>query len=246
MQDHQQGHQRLRLAHASRVEGDQALGESPEEQVERTRRPQQDGVACQVQEQHRQYRIGLNQDQPDAMAGEIQGDGPVVPTLVLVARTFLVEPKIVLLDEPTAALDPENAVVVRNFIAQQNKQHGTSILFTSHNMAEVADLCNRILVLKEGVIVADNTPEKLAATVSAARVQLVLTSAPDVWHAFAQQENIAYKHEGHHVEIVIDEHEIANLLIKLARAGIVYRQISIEKPTLEDYFLMMARTEGNV
>lgn len=162
-------------------------------------------------------------------------------TIVLVARAFLVEPKIVLLDEPTAALDPENADIVRKFIAQKNKQSGVGILFTSHNMAEVADLCDRILVIKEGVIVADNTPEKLAATVRSSRVQLMLTSAPELWHTFVQQEKLQYKHDGHYVEIVVDEHAIAHLLMRLARAGIEYSQIAVEKPTLEDYFLLMAR-----
>lgn len=162
-------------------------------------------------------------------------------TVVLVARALLVQPKILLLDEPTAALDPENAVTVRSIITEQNKQHGVSVLFTSHNMPEVADLCDRILVLKSGNIVADNTPEKLAATVRNTRVQLVLTCKQEVWQNFARQENIIYKYEGHHTEIVTDEHEIADLLAKLAHVGINYSQIAIEKPTLEDYFLLMAR-----
>lgn len=164
-------------------------------------------------------------------------------TIVLVARAFLVEPRIILFDEPTAALDPENAAVVRDFIMHQNKEHGVSILFTSHNMAEVADLCDRILVIKDGNIVANSTPEQLAATVNIAHVQLVLASDFDRWHAFATQERLTYAREEHHIEIEIEERNIADLLMRIAHAGISYSQIAIEKPTLEDYFLLMARKE---
>ena len=108
-------------------------------------------------------------------------------TAVLLARAFLVDPKIVLLDEPTATLDPESARKIREFISNQNKQNGVSILFTSHNMPEVAGLCDRILVLKDGKIIADNTPEYLAATVSMANVQLMIEDGLKRTIAYSQE-----------------------------------------------------------
>ncbi len=162
-------------------------------------------------------------------------------TSVLLARAFLVKPKIVLLDEPTASLDPDTAQRIRTLIAKQNKQFGISILFTSHNMPEVAELCDRILVLKQGAIVADNTPENLASSVSIARVQLMVGDGLKRTIDYATQNNLTYKVEERSIEIEIDEHKIAQLLASLAQTGVSYSQISIEKPTLEDYFLTLVK-----
>jgi ABC-2 type transport system ATP-binding protein len=164
-------------------------------------------------------------------------------TAVLLARTFLVHPSIVLLDEPTAALDPESAYRIRDFIREQNRQHGVSMLFTSHNMSEVEDLCDRILVLKDGNIIADNTPEHLAASVCVVRVQLRMTGGDSMARAvkFFQEQSLTYTFEGQNVEVKVEEQKIADLLTSLAQKGIVYTQIAIEKPTLEDYFLTLSK-----
>ncbi|KKP95397.1 MAG: MtrA protein [candidate division TM6 bacterium GW2011_GWE2_36_25] len=162
-------------------------------------------------------------------------------TCVLLARTFLVEPQVVLLDEPTAALDPENAHLVRTFIKKLNQEKGTSILFTSHNMVEVAELCDRILILKNGVIIADDTPESLASSISEAHVQLVFVDQLHEAIAFAQQHNLNFSAQERHIDIVINEQKIAELLESLAHNKLRYSQISIDKPTLEDYFLTIAR-----
>lgn len=164
-------------------------------------------------------------------------------TSVLLARAFLVEPRIILLDEPTAALDPETAHHIRSFITQQNKKHNISILFTSHNMPEVAELCSRILMLKQGAIIADNTPESLASSVSVGRVWFVLTSGHEQVMRYAADHGIQVVMHEHAIEVVMHEQGIARLLIDFAKLGIEYSQISIEKPSLEDYFLSVASSK---
>jgi len=162
-------------------------------------------------------------------------------TAVLLARAFLVDPKIVLLDEPTAALDPESACRIRDFIKTENKKNGVSILFTSHNMPEVAELCDRILVLKDGKIVADNTPEYLVSTVCITHVQLIIGDGMKRTIAYALENKLEHKVEDRLIEIKIDEHKISELLSGLANKNVSYTQISIEKPTLEDYFLTLVK-----
>ncbi|HBS47961.1 TPA: ABC transporter ATP-binding protein [Candidatus Dependentiae bacterium] len=166
-------------------------------------------------------------------------------TSALLAKTFMVNPKIVLLDEPTAALDPVSAKNAREFILKENKKNGTSILITSHNMTEVAELCDRILVLRNGEIIANNTPEILAATISIARVQLMVGDGLKRTENYALEQNLKYKIEGRHIEIEIDEHKISQLLTALAQLKIIYTQISIDKPTLEDYFLSLVKKQAN-
>ncbi|HEV2601948.1 MAG TPA: ABC transporter ATP-binding protein [Candidatus Babeliales bacterium] len=84
-------------------------------------------------------------------------------TRVMLAKAFICDPEIVLLDEPTAALDPDVAQEVRKFILAQRTQRNISILITSHNMNEVTELCDRVIVLKKGIIIADDTPELFSA-----------------------------------------------------------------------------------
>lgn len=83
-------------------------------------------------------------------------------TRIMLAKAFMPYPKLALLDEPTASLDPDIAHEVRAFIQDQQKEYGTTILYTSHNMNEVTELCKRVLFLKAGKIIAEDSPENLA------------------------------------------------------------------------------------
>jgi ABC-2 type transport system ATP-binding protein len=162
-------------------------------------------------------------------------------TRVMLAKAFIADPEIVLLDEPTASLDPDVANEVRQFILAQKKERGISILITSHNMNEVTELCDRVLVLQRGSIIADGTPELLAKSTS--RVRINLTFAGDIDRIIGQLAtwNIAYIRHQHYVTIEIDELAIAEFLALLAEHRILYTAISIDKPTLEDYFLSIAK-----
>lgn len=163
-------------------------------------------------------------------------------TRVILAKAFLVNPRIVLLDEPTASLDPDIVVQVRSFVLQQRKERGISVLFTSHNMADVATVCDRVLILKSGSIIADNTPEQLAQSVAQAKVELVITEGYEQAQQYAQEKSLVYELKEHNTIIIAtDEHKIAELLMGLARAHVMYAQISIAKPTLEDYFIKIAQ-----
>jgi ABC-2 type transport system ATP-binding protein len=162
-------------------------------------------------------------------------------TRVMLVKAFLSNPEILLLDEPTAALDPHTANEVRSFILQARKERGVSVLFTSHNMKEVTTICDRVLVLKDGGIIANATPEQLAATVSRTHLNVVITDGLDRLVQLLQELNLSFKRQEHDIEISIDEHVIAGFLATLAEHKIMYSQISIDKPTLEDYFLTLAK-----
>jgi ABC-2 type transport system ATP-binding protein len=162
-------------------------------------------------------------------------------TRVMLAKAFLSYPKIVLLDEPTASLDPDVADEVISYIQKQRMEYNVSILFTSHNMAEVAEVCDRVMFLEKGKIVACDTPEQLAKSVSTAHVQLLVGDGLKRTIEYAQEQKLGYKLDNRSIEVSVDEQKIAAFLSGLAQKGVEYSQISIQKPTLEDYFLQLAR-----
>jgi ABC-2 type transport system ATP-binding protein len=82
-------------------------------------------------------------------------------TRVSLAKSLLNKPDVLLLDEPTASLDPDTADWVRGRLETYRRQRGATILLASHNMAEVERLCERVIMMKRGQIVDDDTPQRL-------------------------------------------------------------------------------------
>ncbi|MGH9124853.1 MAG: ABC transporter ATP-binding protein [Acidimicrobiales bacterium] len=84
-------------------------------------------------------------------------------TLVGIAKATLHRPRLLILDEPTASLDPDVALKVRNGLARMCAEENTALLVTSHNMSEVQRLCQRVVFLSGGRVAADGTAEEVAA-----------------------------------------------------------------------------------
>lgn len=166
-------------------------------------------------------------------------------TRVMLVKAFMTRPKIALLDEPTASLDPDMAKDVLQFVLEQRDQNGTAILYTSHNMAEVTAVCDRTLFMQSGKIIADDMPERLAKSVGICRVTLQMSDGLKRAVALAKALNLPCKTEHRSIEFELDEENIAMLLSVLAQAGVNYTHIDIRQPTLEDYFLHIAKQEKN-
>ena len=80
---------------------------------------------------------------------------------VSLAKALINDPSVLLLDEPTASLDPETGDFVRSFIEKISKEKNMSILLASHNMDEVKRLCKNVLMMNNGVIIDQGTPDDL-------------------------------------------------------------------------------------
>jgi len=84
-------------------------------------------------------------------------------TRVALAKSLINKPDLLLLDEPTASLDPDTGDYVRSVLENYRRESGAAILLASHNMAEVERLCDDVLVMKQGRIVDRGTPDELIA-----------------------------------------------------------------------------------
>ena len=84
-------------------------------------------------------------------------------TRVALAKALLNQPEVLLLDEPTASLDPDTADWVRSRLEDFRKDNNATILLASHNMREVERLCDRVIMMKQGSIVDDGSPGQLLA-----------------------------------------------------------------------------------
>jgi ABC-2 type transport system ATP-binding protein len=82
---------------------------------------------------------------------------------VAIARALLTSPMLLLLDEPTTGLDPRSKLDVQTFIEEINQTHDATIVLTTHDLAEAERLCARIVVLNDGRIITEGTPDELKA-----------------------------------------------------------------------------------
>ena len=79
----------------------------------------------------------------------------------MLAKSLLNEPELLLLDEPTASLDPDTADWIRQYLANYQRRTNATILLASHNMPEVERLCDQVLMLRDGKIITRGTPAEL-------------------------------------------------------------------------------------
>ena len=82
-------------------------------------------------------------------------------TRVALAKALINSPDVLLLDEPTASLDPDTADWVRASLERYRRERGATVLLASHNMSEVERLCERVIMMKRGRIEDDDTPQRL-------------------------------------------------------------------------------------
>jgi ABC-2 type transport system ATP-binding protein len=114
-------------------------------------------AALQVAAMAKQLDLGELMDRPTGKLSAGQ------KTRVALAKALLNEPELLMLDEPTASLDPDSADWARGMFQDYQRRTGATLLLASHNMTEVERLCDNVLILKQGRIVDSGSPEALLA-----------------------------------------------------------------------------------
>lgn len=165
-------------------------------------------------------------------------------TRLLLTKSFINYPKILLLDEPTASLDVEIAVKVRGFLKKERKEYNVSMLFTSHDMSEIEEMCDRVIILKSGKVIAKDSPENLARNITQSEIVLFIKKDAQKALEFLKKTKTPFKQDRYRFTVTTHEKRIAEFLMLLAQEKIEYEEISINKPNLEDYFLQVIKEKN--
>ncbi|WP_440708269.1 ATP-binding cassette domain-containing protein [Herbiconiux sp. YIM B11900] len=159
-----------------------------------------------------------------------------------IAMGLVHDPKLVFLDEPTTGLDPQARANLWTHIADLRTTLGSTVFLTTHYLDEADALCDRILVIDHGTIVASDTPDALKRQVSGDLVQLVVGDTEQAARTAKLLGRIADAElttEGAAVSARVRESgaKIAGLIRELDAAGIALESLEVRRPTLDDVFL---------
>jgi ABC-2 type transport system ATP-binding protein len=161
-----------------------------------------------------------------------------------IAMGLVHEPRLVFFDEPTAALDPQSRANLWEHIRALRTEHGTTVFLTTHYLDEADALCDRVLVIDHGRIVATGSPEELKRAVSGDAV--TVSVAPDVVGRAAEvagrlpgAHEVSTKHDTIHFRVPRGDTALPELLRELDREGIAMTAIQVHRPTLDDVFLTL-------
>jgi ABC-2 type transport system ATP-binding protein len=159
-----------------------------------------------------------------------------------VALGLMHDPKLVFLDEPTTGLDPQSRANLWQHIRLLRDELGVTIVLTTHYLDEADVLADRLLVMDDGVVVADDTGERLKAKVSGDVITLEVadpTAAAVVVGRAVDGRMVAI--DGTRVQVTVErgDVEVAPLLRALDAAGVELTSVSVKRPTLDDVFLTL-------
>jgi ABC-2 type transport system ATP-binding protein len=155
-----------------------------------------------------------------------------------IAMGLIHEPGLLFLDEPTSGLDPQSRANLWQHIRGVRDELGTTVFMTTHYLEEADALCDRVLVIDHGAIVAEGAPEELKRQVSGDSVELLLA---DDTAAAAAAEVVGGVVDGAHVRLAVPSavEALPRMFRALDDAGIELAGVQVQRPTLDDVFLSL-------
>jgi len=153
-----------------------------------------------------------------------------------IAAALLHSPRLVILDEPTIGLDVLSKQRLREFLIEERTAHGTTLLLTTHDMGDVARLCDRVLVIDHGKLAYDGTLDGLSRRVGVERVLVVDLTAPtpDLLD-IPGTRHLGSEAGGLQQRLAFDaEHTTAAQVLTAVNQRVEVRDLSVEEPDIED------------
>ncbi|MGB7606258.1 MAG: ABC transporter ATP-binding protein [Lutisporaceae bacterium] len=160
-----------------------------------------------------------------------------------IACAIVHQPKLIIMDEPTVGIDPQSRNHILQSVKELNKR-GTSIIYTSHYMEEVEELCSRISIMDHGKVIAQGTKEELKAFVTVEeKTEIELSSVNytliDCIKQVSGVKECAVKDNKLMVISEKDSKNLSKLIDCISATNVDILSMNIEKPTLETVFLTL-------
>ena len=157
------------------------------------------------------------------------------------------KPSLIFLDEPTVAVDPQSRNNILDGIKKLNKM-GATIVYTSHYMEEVEQLCNKIIIIDKGSIIASGTKEELKELINIEeKVTLELDNLSDKYleeiKSFKNVEDVTYDGKSLYITYKKGKNNLSDLIDYMKDKKIKYNKVFSELPTLNDVFLELTGKE---
>ena len=154
--------------------------------------------------------------------------------LIQLAATFLHAPRLLVLDEPFSGLDPVNLRLVKELLAEQQEQ-GVAIMLSTHQMNEVEELCNRVLMINAGAVVLYGELAEVREDFAGKSIIVESASLPDGLPGVDKVND-----HGHYQELVMsDGTESKTVFLALAEAGVDVKRFEVAGLPLEDIFIQV-------
>ena len=157
-----------------------------------------------------------------------------------IAQAILHRPNLLILDEPTNGLDPEGIKEMRNLLLELAEKEEMAILISSHNLAELDNLCNKVCIIKNGEIIETNDISKIKKE---GNKQYIIFEVDDMAKASKVVENIIEINK-ERFKIDLNKAEIPKVVKKLVQNDISVYELKEEEKSLEEAFF--EKTGGNI
>lgn len=156
---------------------------------------------------------------------------------LMVAKALIHNPKLVILDEPTAGVDVELRQIIWSYVKELNKK-GTTIIFTTHYLEEAEKLCSEIAIVNKGKVIVQEETEKLKYIFGETTIKATLQKTDFVLNKFNETDLITFN--GNEVKIVTKSGDESYYIQNLATSGGLIK-VDVGKPSLEDIFVKVIR-----
>ena len=165
-------------------------------------------------------------------------------TRAVLCKGLINNPKVLFLDECTVGLDPDIADKTRGIIKDYQKKNDCTILFTSHYMYEVEELCDRIAFMSNGKIIRIDTSSNLKKLIKKHTVEIAVKKNIKLLREFLKTEgvDIVFEKDNSIVfEVTTEEDKMYKVISKIFHKGFMLSNLHVKGPTLDDIFIKIAR-----
>ena len=158
-----------------------------------------------------------------------------------VAQAILHKPNLLILDEPTNGLDPEGIKDLRELLVKLSKEENMGILISSHNLAELESFCNKVSIIKNGVIVETSDLDTVKKEASEGNYIIEVDDARKARMIIGDMSNAI---DNNHIQVHSDRENIPSIIKKLVLQDVKIYGIKEDVISLEDAFFK--KTGGNI